>query len=250
MKRLLILAIALLQGTIIFAQKAESFIHQGNKLYSEQNYKAAEVKYLKSVEKKEASVEGNFNLGDAFYKQKKFEEAGQQFTSLAETARDETVRAKALHNLGNTLLQSKKLEEGIAAYKKSLIANPKDDQTRYNLAYAQEMLKKQQEKDQQKNKDNKDQKKDQDQKNKDKGDPDKKNPNKPDKPDQQKDEDKKKQDQPNKEKEQGQQPEANKLSKEDAERLLEALNNNEQQTQDKLKNQKLKGVKKSIEKDW
>lgn len=247
MKRFIILISILLQTTALFSQKAESYIHKGNKLYEDQKYKDAETNYRKSVEKKEASLEGNFNLGDAYYKQKKFEEATQQFNQIAESATDQVVKAKAYHNLGNTLFQSKKLEESIAAYKKSLIANPKDDQTRYNLAYAQEMLNKQEEQKQDKDKQNKDQDKNQDQQNKDKADQDKKDK---DKKDQKEDQDKQDQDQKDKENQKGQQPEPNKLSKEDAERMLEALHNNEQKTQEKLKNQKLKGVKKNIEKDW
>jgi Ca-activated chloride channel family protein len=138
------------------------------------------------------------------------------------------------------LLQNKKLEESIEAYKKALLNNPKDEETRYNLAYAQDKLKQQQ---QQKNKDNKD-KKDQDKKNQDKKDQDK---NKDDKNKDNKDnknQDKKDQDKKD------QQDQPNKLSKQDAERMLDALNNNEKQTQDKLKNKKLKGGKLNISKDW
>jgi Ca-activated chloride channel family protein len=230
MKQLIII-ILLLQGTWLFAQE-KSLVHKGNELYQQQKYKEAEADYRKSVEKKEKNLEGNFNLGDALYKQKKFEDAA--------TEKNKAVVAGAYHNLGNSLLQNKKLEESIEAYKKALLNNPKDEETRYNLAYAQDKLKQQQ---QQKNKDNKD-KKDQDKKNQDKKDQDK---NKDDKNKDNKDnknQDKKDQDKKD------QQDQPNKLSKQDAERMLDALNNNEKQTQDKLKNKKLKGGKLNISKDW
>src|SRR5690606_33527620 len=127
-----------MQSYFLFAQKEKSLIHQGNKLYTQEKFKDAEENYRKSIERKEASVEGNFNLGDALYKQKKFEEAAQQFNKIANASTDKLVKAKAYHNLGNSLFQSKKIEESISAYQKSLMANPKDEQTRYNLAYAQE----------------------------------------------------------------------------------------------------------------
>jgi Ca-activated chloride channel family protein len=244
MKQLIIILLILLPGVQLFAQQEKSYVKQGNDLYQQKKYKDAETNYRKAVEKKNQNVEGNFNLGDALYKQKQFDKAGEQFTKMAET-KNKTVAAGAYHNLGNTLLESKKLEESIEAYKRSLINNPKDDETRYNLAYAQEKLKQQQQqnKNNNKNKDNKnkDNKQNKDQKNKDQKNKDDKNKQNQDK----KDQDKQNQDQQKKDQ---QQPD--KISKDDAQIMLDALNNNEKQTQDKLKNKKLKGAKVQISKDW
>jgi Ca-activated chloride channel family protein len=246
MKELVIIFLFLLQGTLLFAQQGKRYIKKGNELYRQQNYTEAEASYRKSVTPKNKNIEGNFNLGDALYKQKKFAEAAEQFSKIAGTAgNDKAVTAQAYHNLGNSFVNAKKLEEGIAAYKKALLNNPKDEETRYNLAYAQEMLKKQQQnKDKNKDKNNKDNKKDQ---NKDKKDQDKKDQ---DKKDQNKDKDQQNKDQNKKDQKEGQQPQPNKLSKEDAERMLDALNNNEKETQDKLKNKKFKGEKARVAKDW
>jgi len=162
------------------------------------------------------------------------------------------VKAGAYHNLGNSLLETKKYDESIEAYKKALLNNPKDDATRYNLSYAQEMLKKQQQQNKQnqqnnqnnqQNKDkNKSDKNNQDKKNQDKNNQDKDKQNQNNNPNQQnKDQDK--QNQQNK-------PQPNDVSKEDAQRMLDALNNQEQGTQDKLKNKKVKAGQARIEKDW
>jgi len=234
MRHLIIIILFLLTGGQLFAQE-KSYVHKGNELYQQKKYKDAEDDYRRSLENKNASIEGNFNLGDALYKQKKFADAGEQFNKLAASANNnKLLTAGAYHNLGNSLLEDKKLEESIAAYKKALLNNPKDDETRYNLAYAQEKLKQQQKQ----NKDNK---------NQDKKNQDKKDQNKDDKNKDNKDKDKQNQDQKN---QQQQQQQRDKLSKEDAERMLEALNNQEKQTQDKLKNKKLKGSKLNITKDW
>ncbi|QKJ28686.1 tetratricopeptide repeat protein [Mucilaginibacter mali] len=247
MKRLIIIILFLMQGGWAFAQQEKSFLHKGNELYQQKKYNEAEQQYRKALEKKAQNVEGNFNVGDAMFKQKKFDEAGQQFGKLAEGTKDKKVAAAAYHNLGNTLMEGKKLEESIEAYKKALMNNPKDEETRYNLAYAQEKLKKQQQqnkndKNKDKNKDKDKDKKDQDKKDKDKKDQDKKDKDKQDKDKQDKD----KQDQ-QKQQQQQQKPQ---VSKEDAQRMLDALNNNEKQTQDKLKNKKLKGAPVKIAKDW
>ncbi|MBC7565920.1 MAG: tetratricopeptide repeat protein [Pedobacter sp.] len=247
MRVLIIIIFIAFQGSFLFAQKEKKDIHDGNKLYEQKKYKEAEASYRKSVAKSQQSVAGNFNLGDALYKQKKLEDAGKKFTDIANSSTDKGVKAQAYHNLGNSLLESNKLEESVAAYKKSLINNPKDDQTRYNLAYAQEKLKQQQQqkkddkKKDDKNKDKKDQKdKDKQDQNKDQKDKDKKDKDK-------QDQDKKDQD---KKDGKGEQPQPDKLSKEEAERMLEALNQEEKKTQDKLKNKKAKGVKGRIVKDW
>lgn len=232
MRKLVIILIVLLPGYRLFAQQEKSYVKKGNDLYQQKKYKEAADNYNKAVEKKSGSLEGQFNLGDAFYKQKQFDKASEQFNKIAESSNNKAVAAGAYHNLGNTLLENKKLEESIAAYKKSLLNNPKDEETRYNLAYAQEQLKKQQQQDKNnKNKDNKQNQDKKDQQKKDDKDQDK------DKP---KDQQKKDQEQ----------PQPDKLSKEDAQRMLDALNNDEKQTQDKLKNKKVKGTGSKILKDW
>lgn len=248
MKQIAFTLILILNVTVLFAQDAKSLIHHGNELYEQKKFKEAELNYRKAVEKKNENVTGNFNLGDALYKQKKFDNAAKNFTNIASTATNQSVKARAYHNLGNSMLETKKFQESIDAYKKSLLNNPNDDATRYNLAYAQEMLKKQQQQNKQnqqnnqnKNQNKKDQdKKDQDKKNQDKKDQDKNNQNQ--NPNQQnKDQDKK---------DQQKQQQPNQISKDDAQRMLDALNNQEQGTQDKLKNKKLKGGEARIEKDW
>ena len=139
MRQLIIIILFLLQGSWLFAQQDKSYIHKGNELYKQQKYTEAEANYRKAVAQKKQNVNtGSFNLGDALYKQKKYDEASKQFTQLAGST-NKAIAAKAYHNLGNSLLENKKLEESIEAYKKALINNPKDDETRYNLAYAQEI---------------------------------------------------------------------------------------------------------------
>jgi len=250
MKQYIIVLLIILNGPVLFAQDAKSFIHQGNQLYDQKKFKEAEADYRKAIEKKNQDLAGNFNLGDALYKQKKFDYAAKNFTDIVSTATNPLVKARAYHNLGNSMLETKKYQESIDAYKKSLLNNPKDDATRYNLAYAQEMLKKQQQQNKQNQKNNQQNKQDKDQNKKKKHDQDKKNQdkNKPNKDQDQQNKDQDKKDQDKKDQQKQQQP--NGVSKDDAQRMLDALNNQEQGTQDKLKNKKLKGGQAHIEKDW
>lgn len=233
MKRIIIVILILLNSPALFAQDANTFVYKGNQLYNEKDYKGAETDYRKSVEKN-SLMQGNFNLGDALYKQKKFDDAAQQFTGIASSSADPAVKAGAFHNLGNSMLQNKKYQESIDAYEKSLLSNPNDNQTRYNLAYAQKMLKQQQQQNKQnKNNNNKNnQNKNQDKQNQDKNNKDNNKQHK------------------NKQNNQQNQQQPNSLSKADAQRMLDALNNEEQATQNKLKNKKSKGSKVQVSKDW
>lgn len=255
MKRKYILILfLLLWAAASQAQNERKFVRQGNKFYEAAmkdtsrldtvQFNKAEIEYLKALEKKPDDTKWNFNLANALYKQKKFDQSAEKFKEIADKTTDKVEKSRALHNLGNSLLMKNKLDESIAAYKDALRSNPKDLEIKYNLLYAMNMKKKQQD---QKKKDDKNKDKDKD-KNKDKNkDQDKKDQNK----DQKKDQDKQNKDQQNKDQKQQQQPQQNKISKQNAEQMLQALENNEKKIQDKVKKvQALKAESKKVEKDW
>ncbi|MBK8414246.1 MAG: tetratricopeptide repeat protein [Bacteroidetes bacterium] len=73
----------------------------------------------------------------------------QQYQQSIERTTDPKEKASSYHNLGNSMVKAQKYAESIDAYKKALKLNPADNDTRYNLAYAQAMLRKQQEQQQQ-----------------------------------------------------------------------------------------------------
>jgi hypothetical protein len=255
----ILITFLLLWATTGQAQNERKFVRQGNKYYEAAmkdtahidtvQFNKAEIEYLKAIEKKPEETKWNFNLSNALYKQKKFGESAEKYREIADKTPDKMGKSRALHNLGNSFLMSNKLDESIAAYKEALRNNPKDLETKYNLLYAMNMKKKQdqQKKNQDKNKDkNKDKDKDKD-KNKDQNKDQKKQ-------DQKKDQDKKDQNQNNKNQQQQQnqqQQSQSKISKQNAEQMLQALENNEKKIQDKVKKvQALKAQSKKVEKDW
>lgn len=249
MKQYIIILLLMMNGSVLFAQDAKTFIYKGNQLYDQKKFKEAEADYQKAAQKKKMAVESNFNMGDAMYKQKQFDNAAKNFTNIASSTNNPQIKASAYHNLGNSLLETKKYDESIEAYKKALLNNPKDDATRYNLAYAQEMLKKQQ----QQNKNNQNQNNRNNQNNQQKNKNDKNNQDKNNQDQNKQDQNKQNQDKqnPNKQDQQKQQQQPKDgISKDDAQRMLDALNNQEQGTQDKLKNKKLKGAGTRVLKDW
>ena len=259
MRFILLMILGLASISPAVAQKERKFIREGNTLFDNQDFEKAEVEYRKAAEKDDKSFEAAFNMADALYKQKKHEEALEQFTALSKQVTDKNRLGEIYHNIGNTLLAMEKTEESVEAYKESLRNRPTAESTKYNLEYARH--KQQQEQEQEKNEDNKDQeKKDQEKKDdqKDNKDEKKDEQDQKDKQDDKKDQEKKdqekdKQDQKDKKEEQEQQQQQGKISKEDAERLLEALQNDEKGVQEKVQKQKVEAQKArrlKIDKNW
>lgn len=222
------------------AQSEKKHLKEGNAAYKKNDFVNAEKEYNKALGKNKDSYKGAFNLGDAYYKQGKYEEAANQFQLLTHRATSKDTLAKAFHNLGNSLLKSKKYQESVDAYKNALKNNPNDADTRYNLAYAQQYLKQQQEQ----------QKKEQEKKDKEKKEDEKKDKNKDKDKDKKEKEEKDKEEKEKEKSKEKQEEQKNKISKEDAQRLLDAIQNDEKNLQDKMKKGKMKGVKVEIEKDW
>ena len=214
----------------INAQSKRSIINEGVDLYGNKKYADAEVKFKKGLEKDNKMFQGHFNLGDAYYKQGRYDEAMQAYKNSLQFTKDKSDEAKVYHNIGNSLLKSQKIKESLGAYANSLKLDPNDQDTKYNLSYALNMLKQNQ---QQKNKN--DQNKD---KNKDKQN--NQNQNQQNNQDQ-KDKNKDKQNQQ-------QQQQKNQISKQEAQRILDALKNNEADLQKKLRRNKGKPI--TTEKDW
>lgn len=237
----MILAFMLFFTGFSWAQADKKYIRQGNRQYAKDKFPESEIFYRKAIDKNKASADAMFNSGDALYKQKKYEDAGKQFVETHKMNEDKDKKSSSLYNLGNSMLMANKLQESIEAYKNSLRLKPDNQEVKYNLAYAQDLLKKQEEQQKQQqnkdNKDNKDQKKDQENKNKENKNQDKK----------QNEQEKQNND---KEQQQQQQQDQQSISKEDAERLLNAIANDEKNVQEKVKLAKAAKTKVRTLKNW
>lgn len=229
-----IIIIFIFLSQVLHGQAEKKYIRQGNRVYEKNKFSESEILYRKATDKNKNAPNAVFNIGDALYKQNKFEDAGKQFMENAKMNEDKSKKSAALYNLGNSLLKANKVQESIEAYKGSLKLTPDNPEAKYNLAYAQDLLKKQQEqKQQQQNKDKQDKNKDQNKKDQ----KDQNNENK----------DQQKNDKQNQEQQQQQQQE---MSKDDAQRLLNALANEEKNVQEKVKLAKAAKEKVRTVKNW
>ena len=222
-----LLCLLLIFSASLNAQTDKKYIRKGNREYEKNKFSDSEISYRKAIDKNKQSPDAVFNVGDALYKQNKFEEAGKQFIENANQNDNKLKKSAGLFNLGNSMLKANKLQESIDAYKNSLKLRPDNKEAKYNLSYAQDLLKQQQQQQQQQ------QDKDKQDQNKDKNN-DQQN-------DQKKDQDQNKQQQ---------QPQKGEISKEDAQRLLNSLDNDEKNVQEKVKLAKANKAKIRTVKNW
>lgn len=221
----------LIAATTVHAQKAErDLIRKGNRMYNDSVYENAEVNYRKALEINPKSTVAMYNLANTLMQQNKLQEAMEQFAGAAKVEKEKPNLAQIYHNMGVIFQSQKDYAKAIEAYKESLRNNPKDDETRYNLALAQKLLKDQQ----------------QDQQNQD---------NQQNQQKQEEKQDQQQNQQQNQNNDQQQEPpqqqkQDNQMSKENAEQLLKSVMQDEKDVQDKVKKQQqvIKGNR--LEKDW
>lgn len=141
-----VLFACLLVSTPVWAWSPFAF-DQANELYEGEQYKDAGQIYNNLIEKKPDRPKVQFNLGDTYYRQGKFEEAEKNFLS-ALNSENTQIREHALYNLGNTKFRENALEESISYYDKTLEMNPDNEKAKLNREYVLRLM--QQQKQQQK----------------------------------------------------------------------------------------------------
>lgn len=220
----------------LFAQKDAMNIYDGNKMYYGGKTLESTNLYREALKINPNNQKAHFNLGNSLYKNaleikaskqnliqggKKitsdslanlvFDEAAGSFAQVANSISNKDTLHQAWHNIGNCYLQKKDYQQAFDAYKKSMKYDPKDEETRYNMAYALKNIPKDK-----------------------KGGGGSSN---------QKEEDKK-------DKNKNSAPQQNQMNKEQAEQLLKALMNQEKKLQDKRKQKQEDAGKTSVDKDW
>ena len=202
-----------------------SELNRGNDMYKNENYSEAQKLYNDILNKHHSDIKARFNLGNALYKDEKYAEGQKMFESLTHEAVPERIRQKAFYNLGNALFEQQEYKSAIKAYETAVQMDTKDQDARFNLGLAKQMLKQPPQKKQNKN----DKKKKDDKKDKDKNN--KKDQNKQ---------------QSNNKNDQEKQRKPGEMSKEDAIRILKALEDKEKH---KAQKAGIKNGKNNI-RDW
>ena len=247
-----VLLIFMSMGSLMSQQNEyESFIKKGNNSF-EENTVLSEQNYRKAISVSPEFVKGQYNFSNNLYENEYYDEALLNQIEASKYAKTTVDKHQIFHNIGNILMKQEMCKEAVEAYKNALKNNPKDDESRYNLALAKDCAKEDEnenesegedededkEKDKKKD-DNENQKDDKDQQ----GDEEKENED-------QKENNKDDKDQQSEDKNNDNKPREKKLSPQQIKNILEAMNQEESKVQEKMNAKKLKGVKLKNEKDW
>ncbi len=235
-------ALLVLSPAVLSAQSDRSEVRAGNRDFKKGLYREAEIDYKRALIADSASVTAKYNLGNALYKAESYNEAELYFKDLGDTLKNlsPSKASDYFHNSGNIALKQKKYQEAVEAFKESLRLEPDNFETKSNLAYAQKMLKDQQQN--QQSQSQQQQQQDQNQQNQDQ------NQNNDQQNDQNQDQDQNQQNQDQQQQQQQNQPQ---ISPQAAQQMLQAIEDKEKQTQDKVKKAKaLKEKSKEKEKNW
>lgn len=139
-------------SNVLFGQENyRTLVHEGNQKFDGKDYDGASSKYMEAVKSNDKDFTAHYNLGNALYKSKKYEEAKAEFEKAQQLSQTLPDKAAALHNLGNTYMQMNQPEKAADYYKKALKQDPYSEATRKNYEIAKLKEKEQQQKKQQNN---------------------------------------------------------------------------------------------------
>lgn len=221
----------------------------GNELHKDSLYEDAMISYGKAYSMDTTNTVSAYNLGTNLIMKnyqdinsdkvknglvpdsiiiERYADAENKISRSAEEAKgssDKEMSAKANHNLGLVHHQRMMLKEAEAAYKEALRNDPANENTRYNLAVVQYLMKQQQ------NQQNQDQQQQQQQ--------------------QQQKQEQQEQQQNQQQEQQEQQQQEQQDNKENYERMLEALMQDEKELREEMEEKNaVQGIKMDLEKNW
>ncbi|WP_137905736.1 tetratricopeptide repeat protein [Chryseobacterium sp. 2VB] len=136
----------------MFGQESyKNLVYEGNQKFDGKDYEGASSKYMEAIKSNDKDFTAHYNMGNALYKSKKYEEAKAEFEKAEKLSQTLPDKAAALHNLGNAYMQMNQPEKAADYYKKALKQDPHSEVTRKNYEIAKL---KEKEKQQQKNEQN------------------------------------------------------------------------------------------------
>lgn len=149
MKGPVLIILLLFTTTFSKAQSVAALISKGNEHYRQQQYNRAEAQYKAALEKVPTDPTAQYNLANALYQQKKWDEAHAVLKKLNESTTNKVLKATVYYNNGVVYTKEKALAPSIEAYKAALRLKPDDKEARENLQKALREQKQQQQKQEQ-----------------------------------------------------------------------------------------------------
>lgn len=120
-------------------------IKEANKYFQKSDIENSKKGFEVLSKNNKTSKYGNYGLGICSLKEKNAQKALEYFEKVVGNEKELTKEEKhsVYHNMGNIMYRNGDYAKAIEYYENSLINNPEDDETRYNLVMAQKMQNKQ-----------------------------------------------------------------------------------------------------------
>lgn len=257
-----VLSILLASIQIIPIGNAKKYGRNGNDSLKQGQYEGAASAYQEGLSSYGSAQEVDEtyyglqnNLGLALHQNGDFEGAQNAFTEALAYAPYDQARSTPAYNAGNNAFRDQQLEQALEHYREALLADPKNEDARYNFEFVSRQLQEQQDQ-QQSEGDDQEQQEEQDQQ-QDQNDQTNENDQEQDENQAEQEENDQEQDEQPQQEQQDEQQEQNPqqeqqreapLTREQAERILEALENEEEELLREV--QKMEGRPRRVAKDW
>jgi tetratricopeptide (TPR) repeat protein len=233
---------------------------KGNNQYQNKDYTGAAASYQEGLRQIESGVTGatvsglHNNLGSALNRLQEFEQASDYFRQAVAAATGTADLTRAAYNAGNNAFQAQDMQVALDYYKKALLADPNNEEARFNYEFVKRMAQNQEEQQQGENSENQ-QNQDQNQNQEQQQEQQQEQEQNQEQPDQEQNDGEQNQDPGEEEQqnqdqnqEQQQEPDPDQMSRAQAERILQALQTDEKELLKQVR--KMKGRARKVDKDW
>ena len=121
--------------TIACGNVVSDAIAAGDREFRSGNFEGAIGAYSRAGEVAPEVAELSYNVGNAYFMSREFEEAEERLLEAVAKG-DDVLAQKSLFNLGNVYYESLQFERAVEAYQESLRMDPGDLDAKYNLELA------------------------------------------------------------------------------------------------------------------
>lgn len=125
-------------------KQSKAYFKKAERAKKSGDFVEAEADYRRALARNEKNAGASYNFSHLYGDKKMSTEAMNQLLKTAKNSTDKALKHKAFHNMGNEYMRQEDYAQAVNAYKDALRNDPTDEETRYNLAIAKEMLEKNQ----------------------------------------------------------------------------------------------------------
>lgn len=127
----------------IHAQPSNKLVMKGNEAYRNSDFIAAIDLYKKALKLDFKNNIARFNLANALQRQNETEQSKKLYTDIINTQNDNALKIKSFYNNGLVLIKEKKMQEAALSFMQAIKLDPSDNDSRENLQFVLNEMKKQ-----------------------------------------------------------------------------------------------------------